>query len=120
MIDDDKAPLEPFPRIGAFLREEFARIEGCECVRLKLFVTRPPYARGPIKVWDRKDVSEAFDDGRGGSPTCDPNDLAVEILQTAKNLAESLDEELCCFEIHTWQQLGGQSKISFQIPGGAS
>jgi hypothetical protein len=103
-------------RIAAFLRAEFAHIEGCECVRLKLFVTRPTYARGLIKVWDRNDVSEAFDDDRGGAPTCDPGGIAVEILQTAKNFAESFDEESCCFEVHTWQRLGGQSKISFRIP----
>jgi hypothetical protein len=97
-------------RIGEFLRAEFARIDGCACIRLKVFITRPIYARGPIKVWDPEDVSEAFDDMR------DPGDLAVEIFKTAKNLAESLDEESCNFEVHTWQRLGGQRKISFQIP----
>lgn len=119
-IDSTEHIVDLLSRIVTFLHAEFAHIEGCACVRLKLFVTRPTYASGPIKVWDREDVLEAFVD-IDGTPMRDLGYFAVDILQGAKNFAESFEgEESWHFEVHAWQRLGSQSKISFQLPASPS
>lgn len=94
-------------KIVDFLKREFSRTEGRQCVRLELFADK---SRGdPIRSWHRAEDAEVFA-GLGNI-----EQLATTVLREAENMVESYGGGAHRFELRTEQHLGNRQRMSFRI-----
>jgi hypothetical protein len=100
-------------RVLGFLRAEFARQEGRQCVRLELSSAQPGLRGDVLRTWDRHEDPELFVQlGR-------IEELATVILRIAEDHADSFGSGQHRFELRTEQHHGGRQKLSFRILAGA-
>jgi len=100
-------------RVLAFLRCEFGRKEGRQCVRLELSSAQPGLRGDVLRTWDRHEDPELF------AQLTRIEELATSILRIAEDHADSFGAGQHRFELRTEQHLGGRQKLSFRILAGA-
>jgi hypothetical protein len=100
-------------RVLAFLRGEFGRTEGRQCVRLELSSAQPGLRGDVLRTWDRHEDPELFVQlGR-------IEELATSILRITEDHADSFGSGQHRFELRTEQHHGGRQKLGFRILAGA-
>jgi len=100
-------------RVLSFLRCEFGRKEGRQCVRLELSSAQPGLRGDVLRTWDRHEDPELF------AQLTRIEELATSILRIAEDHADSFGAGQHRFELRTEQHLGGRQKLSFRILAGA-
>jgi hypothetical protein len=100
-------------RVLAFLRGEFARKEGRQCVRLELSSAQPGLRGDVLRTWDRHEDPELF------SQLTRIEELATTILRISEDHADAFGAGQHRFELRTEQHLGAKQKLSFRILAGA-
>lgn len=100
-------------RVVSFLRQEFARKEGRQCVRLELSSAQPGLRGDVLRTWDRHEDPELF------AQLTRIEELATAILRITEDHADSFGTGQHRFELRTEQHLGGRQKLSFRVLAGA-
>jgi hypothetical protein len=100
-------------RVLSFLRAEFGRSEGRQCVRLELSSAQPGLRGDVLRTWDRHEDPELF------AQLARIEELATTVLRIADDHADSFGAGQHRFELRTEQHLGGRQKLSFRILAGA-
>ncbi len=100
-------------RVLSFLRVEFGRREGRQCVRLEISSAQPGLRGDVLRTWDRHEDPELF------SQLTRIEELATTVLRIAEDHADSFGAGQHRFELRTEQHLGGRQKLSFRILAGA-
>lgn len=102
------SPVDLHAKIYNFLREEFARKEGRQCVQLELLRGKGTgFGTDSIASWDRKENPEAFD------TLAEIENLASKILDRAES--ETTGNGSHVFTLRTHQHLGGRQTCRFTI-----
>jgi len=100
-------------QILQFLRGEFGRGEGRQCVRLELLSAQPGLRGDVLRTWDRHEDPEMFVQlGR-------IEELATSILRIAENHTDSFGAGQHRYELRTDQHHGAKQKLAFRIMAGA-
>ncbi len=100
-------------RVLQFLRGEFGRNEGRQCVRLELLSAQPGLRGDVLRTWDRHEDPDLFVQlGR-------IEELATSILRITEDHADSFGAGQHRYELRTDQHHGGKQKLAFRILAGA-
>lgn len=95
-----------------YLRSEFVREAGRQCVRLELASAQPGLRGEVLRTWDRAEDPDQF------SQLARIEELATSILRISEAHADSFGAGQHRFEVRTEQHLGARQKFAFRLMAG--